>query len=83
MRLNDHVAIVTGGGSGIGAATARALAAEGCRVVVAGRRQTALDETAHAAAAAITPVVADVTDRAAVEALITTTIQTSGRLTCW
>jgi NAD(P)-dependent dehydrogenase (short-subunit alcohol dehydrogenase family) len=34
MRFKDKVAIVTGGASGIGAATARALAAEGVRVAV-------------------------------------------------
>jgi NAD(P)-dependent dehydrogenase (short-subunit alcohol dehydrogenase family) len=38
MRLEGKVAIVSGGGTGIGAATARRFAAEGARVVVTGRR---------------------------------------------
>ena len=38
-RLAGKVAVVTGGGSGIGAAVARLLAREDCRVVVAGRRE--------------------------------------------
>ena len=42
--LDGQVAIVTGGGSGIGRETARMLAAEGAHVVVAGRHQGPLDE---------------------------------------
>ena len=55
MRLDGKVAIVTGGGSGIGAATARRFVAEGAQVVVTGRRpeplQTVADEIGGVAVA--------------------------------
>lgn len=80
MKLEHQIAIVTGGGSGIGAAIAAALAVAGCKVVVAGRRASALQQTATTSTDAITPVVADVTDREAVDALVTTTVKTFGRI---
>lgn len=47
-KTNSRVAIVTGGGTGIGAATAHKLAVEGYRVIVTGRRREPIEEVARA-----------------------------------
>ncbi|MCA9210702.1 MAG: SDR family NAD(P)-dependent oxidoreductase, partial [Planctomycetales bacterium] len=46
MRLKDKTAVITGGGTGIGLGIAQALAAEGCRVLIAGRREEAVRQAA-------------------------------------
>jgi NAD(P)-dependent dehydrogenase (short-subunit alcohol dehydrogenase family) len=75
------VAIVTGGGTGIGRASALALARNGFAVVITGRRREPLDETARAAGEAqVVPFQADVSDPANVEALFAHTNSTFGRL---
>ncbi len=61
LGLVDKVAVVLGATSGLGRATAEALAAEGARVVVVGRRKELVDELAASLPSAV-GVVADVTD---------------------
>ena len=72
-RLAGKVAIVTGGGGGIGSAVARRFVAEGARVTVA-------DVFMASAQAAAEPVQFDAADPASVEAMVETTVAHFGRL---
>lgn len=81
--LTGKVALVTGGGSGIGRATALAFAREGAKVVVSGRRLPALEETVRSIAARggdARAVVADVTKEKDVSGLIAAVEQAYGGL---
>ena len=67
-RLDGQVALVTGGGRGIGASIARELAAAGARVAVAARSREQVEEVAQEIGGLALEV--DVIDRAAVERLV-------------
>ncbi|MER6395485.1 SDR family oxidoreductase [Kitasatospora sp. NPDC001603] len=75
---DQRVVIVTGGGTGIGAATARLLRAEGCRVVVSGRRSEPLERVARETGALAR--VSDTTDPDDVHVLVEETVSAFGRL---
>jgi len=76
----NRIAMVTGAGSGIGRAVARALSEAGFAVVLTGRRRPALEESAAALAGESLVVAADVGDPAAVKALFAETKARFGRL---
>ena len=74
------IAVVTGGGSGIGRAAAVALADAGFTIVAVGRRRSPLDETADQAGRGAVAIVGDVTDPASVDALFDEIVDRLGRL---
>lgn len=79
QTLEDSVVIITGGGSGIGRATALAFASRGARVLITGRRAASLDETAKDQPN-IKTLVADTAQPAGAPRTIARAIELWGRL---
>jgi len=77
MTLEGKHALVTGGGTGIGLAIARALAEHGAAVTITGRRAAVLDAAA-AATPGLYPAVMDVTDADAVDAVTQAAVAARG-----
>ncbi|HMP74031.1 MAG TPA: SDR family oxidoreductase [Kiritimatiellia bacterium] len=85
VPVKDRVVLITGGTSGIGRAAALRMAAEGARVMVSSRRQSAVDDTLAELAPLAPPghfagTTCDVADPTAVHALVDHTLERFGRL---
>jgi ketoreductase RED2 len=78
--LSGHVVVVTGSSSGIGAAAARAFAAEGARVVVNSSSTVAEGEAVAASLPDACYVQGDITDPAAAQRIVETALERFGRL---
>ena len=79
-RLEGKIALVTGGSSGIGLATAQRFAKEGAYVYITGRRQPELDEAVKAIGTRVTAVRADASVLADLDKLFAQIKQEQGRL---
>jgi NAD(P)-dependent dehydrogenase (short-subunit alcohol dehydrogenase family) len=80
MRFTNKTALVTGGNSGIGLATAKLLIAEGARVAITGRNPEKLDAAARELGPNALAIQSDVTDIAGIEAVVAQVKQAFGKL---
>ncbi|MGH8228449.1 MAG: SDR family oxidoreductase [Steroidobacteraceae bacterium] len=79
-RFNERVAVVIGGNSGIGLASAQAFAREGAHVVITGRDTATLDLAARSIGGDVLALASDMTDLAAIDALMRQIVARHGRI---
>jgi len=81
MKLEGKVALITGGGTGIGAAIAKRFVDEGAKICITGRRQEMLDKVAQSMPPdSVTTCSGDVTDFKDIEKMLNTTMKFGGKL---
>jgi NAD(P)-dependent dehydrogenase (short-subunit alcohol dehydrogenase family) len=80
MKLNNKVAVITGGNSGIGLATAQAFIQEGAKVVIVGRNRQAVDEAVQGLGAQAIGIQADVANLTDLDRLYATIEQQVGKI---
>lgn len=81
MQLEGKVALVTGGGTGIGAAIAERFVAEGARVCITGRRREMLEKVAGSLPkGSVTVCVGDVSEESAPQQMVDAALSINGRL---
>ena len=81
--MQDKVIVITGASAGIGRATAELLAQRGARLILVARRKELLDEVAASCGGNAEPVVADVTRRSDVIAIVDRALARFGRIDVW
>jgi NAD(P)-dependent dehydrogenase (short-subunit alcohol dehydrogenase family) len=79
-KLKGKVALVTGGNSGIGLATAKKFVAEGATLYISGRRQKELDAAVREIGAGVVAIQGDISDLADLDRMFATIRERSGRL---
>ena len=80
MRLENKIAIITGGGTGIGLSCARLFCQEGAQVVIFGRRKNRLEDAVREIGEHVLAVPGDITRNEDIRRLVETTINTYGRV---
>jgi NAD(P)-dependent dehydrogenase (short-subunit alcohol dehydrogenase family) len=80
MRLENKIAIITGGGSGIGLSSARLFCQEGAKAVIFGRRKDRLENAVREIGENVLAVSGDITRQEDIKRLVETTVNTYGRI---
>ena len=79
-KLDGKVALITGGNSGIGLATAKLFVEEGAKVVITGRRQEALTQAAEEIGGNVKTILADAADISKTKEVVEQTVETYGKI---